>query len=268
MSIRFRSARPAVAQSVAVVVVLVAVFAAQVGVADAKTVSPNVWATQFCRAVHTWGTNVDDVTSKITAATSNITGVASGQALIVQLIGTIEQETGQTAAAIRAAGIPNVPNGKKLSATFVNAFTNGAQQLAQVEAQAKQLSTTDANAFAAGIGPVLTKLQIDPITPSFNRAAKLDTSKKLDAALSANTACKSLFNSNTGTTAADCTSSAQELNVAEEAYFATNSKYATQDDLVTAGMLHSKDPNYSITVSADGQSYQLVPTSTCPTPTS
>lgn len=162
-------------------------------VAAATSTSPTAWTTQFCKALQTWGDKVNTINAQLQSTAASVGGdLAQSKTMLVDDIEQIADTTGHAAQIIQRAGVPAVPNGKKMSAAFVNGFKNGEQQLLRAATEAKALSTDDAAAFLSGMSTVATKLQVDPISPAFKSARKLDESGKIGRALVSNPDCKFL----------------------------------------------------------------------------
>jgi hypothetical protein len=169
------------------------IIAAVSDVAAAKTTSPTAWTTQFCKALQSWGKEFDASNAQVESTAAKTAGnIPAAKALVVKGINQDASVTGHAAQVIQRAGVPSVPNGKKLSAVFVSGFKKAQQELLGAVTNANALPTDNPATFIAGLSSVVSKLQVDPITPSFKSAAKLDTAGKLGNALQANPDCKFL----------------------------------------------------------------------------
>ena len=167
---------------------------ASAGAAAAKSTSLPAWTSQFCTALQAWGKQSDAIGNQIESDAVQAGGnLAAAKAVIVKDIRQGASMTGQTAQMIQQAGTPSVPKGKKLSALYVNGFKTSQHDLLEVATAANSLPTDNPSNFLSGVSTrVIPKLQVDPITPAFKAASKLDQGNKLANALQANPKCKFL----------------------------------------------------------------------------
>jgi hypothetical protein len=239
--------------------------------ATAATTPAAQWAPKFCTAISNFQTHLtNDGTQADAVLSGNITSLNAAKNALASFMNKATTDADTAITALKKAGAPDAPNGAKIASAFVTAMQNARSLFVSAKNDAQHLPTKNLKSFEAATQKITSKLNRggNEITNSFSNVQALDTSGQIAAAAAASPACSFLSGSGSSTTSTDCTTSAQALSAAEEAYFATNNKYASsQDELVSGGFLQSKDSNYNVTASSDGQSYQVVPIgSTCPPP--
>jgi hypothetical protein len=125
--------------------VAVAASLAACGGSGSSGVSPSAYVKSICNAI---GPFEKDVATRSSALNlSNITSAAQGKQALQAFLAAIVTDTEQAVNKLKAAGTPNVNNGKKISAAIVSAFTEVKTTLTQAKTQAGNLPTTDPTAF-------------------------------------------------------------------------------------------------------------------------
>jgi len=154
--------------------------------APRATVAPATWTAKVCTALGQWRTQVEAVapqaaSSDPVVARASLSG-SLGQSVIA---------TDDLVRALRAAGVPKVPHGRKIAASLVTTFTQARAQLAAATRRAERLPTTDANAFAKGAGTVERALErtMTTVDTALAKAGSRYPSKALDRAFRRAAAC-------------------------------------------------------------------------------
>jgi hypothetical protein len=160
--------------------------------ASANNASPATWTTHYCESLLAFGKAIEPTSGRIENAVAEAGGnFAAAKAIVVKNIKLRASAAGHMAEMIERAGVPSVPNGKKLSAALVNGSKTAEEYLLRVAKAANSVSTTPAE-FMSEMSMILSKLQVDPMAPVFESANKYDQGQ-LDKALKANPKCASLM---------------------------------------------------------------------------
>jgi hypothetical protein len=156
----------------------------------AKTVSPQQWATKFCTALGDWENSISNSQGDLQSAASGTDLVATKTALVDFLSQAIDN-TDTAIADVKAAGTPNVTNGKKISDAIVKALRKAKAIFVKAEADAEALSTADATTFGTdvqAIGQQITSSGSE-IDAGFSSLNKLDKGGKLGKVVKSSRAC-------------------------------------------------------------------------------
>lgn len=147
-------------------------------VASAKPVSPGTWTARVCSA----RTDLEQVVSSFNSAQHSTT-TRGAKAQLVTFLGAATSASRATVRNLQKAGIPNVPNGKKIADGLVKGTKRATALFAHAEAQARALPTANVAAFKAAVKKVSATLtQGGASLKSFGRSLKkLDTSGKLSS---------------------------------------------------------------------------------------
>jgi len=162
--------------------------------AHAATVSPDKWAPKFCNAVVDYQTTISEKSDAMSAALDSTTDLASARSQIVSFLGDMVAAAKTAKRELQQAGSPATPNGSKIAAKFADGLDASAKVFAKAKAQAAKISTTSVESFTVDgkkVGADLTAAA-DELGKSFNGIGKLDTGKKLEAAVKAAPECASL----------------------------------------------------------------------------
>jgi hypothetical protein len=152
------------------------------GSSGSSAASPSAYVKAICSTI---GPFEKDVASRSSALSpSSINSAAEGKTALIGFLGAMATDTDHAVAQLKAAGTPNVKNGKAIAAAVVSAFTQLKTALAQASAQAAALPTSSPTAFRnaantlgktvrtsmSGIGSGLTALT----SPDLEKAAAAD----------------------------------------------------------------------------------------------
>jgi hypothetical protein len=118
------------------------------GGSSSSGVSAAAYVKAICTAV---GPFEKDVAARSNALNSaKLTSAAQGKQAVQQFLSAVSTDTDQALTKLRAAGTPNVANGKEISTTIVSAFQQLHTAIGTALTQAKNLSTSSPQAFQKG----------------------------------------------------------------------------------------------------------------------
>jgi hypothetical protein len=126
-------------------VIAIAVVLAGCGGGGSSGVSAGSYVKAICSSI---GPFEKDVQSRSSALDlSSITNVADGKTALVGFLTAMVSDTDKAVAQLKAAGDPNVKNGKAIASGVVTAFSKLKQALQQAASQANSLPVTSPTAF-------------------------------------------------------------------------------------------------------------------------
>lgn len=168
----------------AVVLLALALSLAACGGSSSSGVSAGSYVKAICQAI---GPFEKDVQSRSSALNlSSITSPAQGKKALQDFLTAIVADTDKAVNQLKAAGAPNVNNGKQISTAIVNAFSEVKTALSQAKDQAGNLPTDSATAFktaAQGIGTgIRTSMSNIGNSLSNLKSADLENAAKKEAA--------------------------------------------------------------------------------------
>jgi hypothetical protein len=178
--------------AVSTVVLVAALLFATAAPAGASGADPATWAKQFCTAVVNWQTKLQQESSKIENASPS--SIAEGKQAIVNFLNKAVTLTKQAISSAKKAGVPNTPNGKKISTTLVGGLQKAQSLFSKAKSQAQSLPTNDPAKFAAAGKKIGTSLQQSgsALSTSLKKVSGLDTGQKLGTAIAAEPNCASI----------------------------------------------------------------------------
>ena len=168
--------------------------AASFGTADAATVSPSTWAPKFCTAVVQYESTISTQSDALSTALTNVTDLKTGRDQIVSFLGKMENAATTAKQQLQEAGAHSLPNGAKIAKTFVAGLAASAKLFAKAKADAAKIPTTNITAFKTKgkqVGQSLSDAA-EELSRRFAGIKKLDTGKKLEAAVKAAPECASI----------------------------------------------------------------------------
>lgn len=169
-------------------VVMAAVVLAGCGSSSSSGVSPAAYVKSICSAI---GPFEKDVQSRSSALNlSSLTSAAQGKSALHNFLNAVVSDTDAAVSKLKAAGTPNVKNGKAISTGIVSAFTQLRTALAGAASQASSLPTGSPAAFKTAA----EKLGTDVRSSMSSIGASLGNLKSadLEKAAAKEPACKSL----------------------------------------------------------------------------
>ena len=118
------------------------------GGSSSSGVTAAAYVKAICTAV---GPFEKDVAARSNALNSaKLTSAAQGKQAVQQFLTAVSDDTDQALTKLRAAGTPDVSNGKTISTTIVSAFQQLHTAIGTALTQAKNLSTSSPQAFQKG----------------------------------------------------------------------------------------------------------------------
>jgi ABC-type transporter Mla subunit MlaD len=150
------------------------------GGSSSSGTSPAAYVKSICQAIGPFEKTVQQRSSQLNL--SNIKSAADGKKALQGFLNQVATDTDKAVTKLRAAGTPDVNNGKQVSTAIVGAFTQLKSALQKAATQAGTLPTTSATAFQSaaqslgsavqasmsGIGGSLSNLK----SPDLEAAAK------------------------------------------------------------------------------------------------
>ena len=141
----------------AVAVLALTLSLAACGGSSSSGVSAGAYVKSICQAI---GPFEKDVQSRSSALDlSSITSPAQGKKALQDFLSAIVADTEKAVNQLKAAGAPDVNNGKQISGAIVNAFTEVKTALNQAKTQAGSLPTTSPAAFKAAAQTIGTGIR-------------------------------------------------------------------------------------------------------------
>jgi hypothetical protein len=115
------------------------------GGSSSSGVSPAAYVKSICQAVGPFEKDVQARSSALDLST--IKNPAQGKQALQGFLSAVVTDTGTAVNKLKAAGAPDVSNGKQISAAIINAFTQLGRALGQASSSASNLPTSSASAF-------------------------------------------------------------------------------------------------------------------------
>jgi hypothetical protein len=168
------------------VLALTAGLAACGSSSSSSGVTAGAYVKSICGAVGPWE---KDVQTK-SAAVSNLaagTTAAQGKKALQDFLSAVVADTDTAITKLKAAGTPNVSNGKKIEGAVVDAFTKLKVALAAAETQAGALPTSSPDAFKTAAQTLSTTISTSmsgigaSLTPTL-KSAELEAAAKKEPA--------------------------------------------------------------------------------------
>lgn len=154
------------------------------------TVSPDAYVSQVCTSVGTWLRTVESGSSQIERELKpGATPAAAKQALEGLMQATVASSE-RAVAGLRAAGAPDVAEGKSISARLLGAFERATSELASARRQVASLPTASASAFRSSAQALAASLR-SSVSGIGSGLSELH-SATLEQAAARSAACRSL----------------------------------------------------------------------------
>ena len=119
--------------------------------------TPEAYVKAVCQAIIPFQTDVKAKSSALNV--SNLTSPAAGKTALEGFMSAVVADTEQAVNKLKAAGTPNISNGKTISTAIVNAFNQLKTALQQAQSQTNNLPTNSAAAFKAAAQTLGTSIQ-------------------------------------------------------------------------------------------------------------
>jgi len=143
--------------------------------------SSGVTAAEYVKAICTAvGPFEKDVAARSNQLNSaKLTSAKEGKKAVQDFLGAVSTDTDQALAKLKAAGTPNVSNGKTISTTIVSAFKQLKSAISTALTQANNLSTSSPQAFQKGATALGTTVQssLGGISSSLGKLKSADLEK-------------------------------------------------------------------------------------------
>jgi hypothetical protein len=155
--------------------VLVVVLLASCG-GGSKTVDPKTYVHSVCGAILDWVNAAKQNSSQLQQITPSGSTAADAKAALGKYIDNLIAETGAALDKLKAAGVPDVPNGDSVRTAFVDSFQSVQAAFTKARQTISTLPTSSRTAFQSatqklgatlqtslqGIGSSLNKIGQDP----------------------------------------------------------------------------------------------------------
>lgn len=119
--------------------------------------TPAAYVKSICQAIGPLEKTVQSRSSQLNLA--GIKSPADGKTALQSFLTAVAADTDKAVSKLKAAGVPNVSNGKQVSAAIVGAFTQLKSALDKAAAQAGSLPTGSATAFKTAAQALGTSVQ-------------------------------------------------------------------------------------------------------------
>jgi hypothetical protein len=142
-----------------------------------------------CATLATWRTGVQDASNQLQTSATGSTSLGQFKQQYQTFVSALLADTDRAKTELNAAGVPAVNNGKQISSTLVQAFTNASTGLSQAQSQASQLPTSDPTTFKTATAAVTSTIS-GALASMKNVSPRKD--RQLHAAANKDPACKAL----------------------------------------------------------------------------
>jgi hypothetical protein len=122
------------------------------------TVSAGSYASQVCTSVGTWLRGIEASSAQISRQLRGGSTSQNAKRALEALVGSAVADSERVVDSLRAAGVPDVSNGKTISASLIGAFEHATAELQTLKGQVAHLSTEPAR-FRAGALQLSASLQ-------------------------------------------------------------------------------------------------------------
>lgn len=113
--------------------------------AGSDTVTPAAYVTAICKSVGPFETDIATRSSALNSVSIN--NPAQGKQALEAFLNAASRDTNRAVSQLKAAGSPNVANGKPLASQIVSVFSRLNQALGLAARQAQNLPTSSTSAF-------------------------------------------------------------------------------------------------------------------------
>jgi hypothetical protein len=174
----------------ALAVVVALALAACGGGGSSDKVTPSAYVTSVCKAVGPFEKDVVNRTSALNLST--ISSPAQGRTALQGFLSSISTDTKKALAQLKAAGTPDVKNGKAIANAIVNAFGQLDTTMTQAVKQSQSLPTNSATAFKAAAQKLGATVRNSMSSIGTNLQSGTLKSPALEQAAAKAPACKAL----------------------------------------------------------------------------
>jgi hypothetical protein len=160
------------------------------GSSGSSTVSPAAYAKSLCSAV---GPFERDVISSISSLNLNPhASPAQGKTVLQGFLTRLANDTDSAVSQLKAAGTPNVSDGKQIADTINGAFSQIDAVMKKAATQASQLPTSSPQAFRTAVQALVTNVRASMTSIGANLQSSTLRSPQLTAAAAKEPTCKTL----------------------------------------------------------------------------
>jgi hypothetical protein len=130
----------------------------------------HAWATQVCRTLAPWRTEIGSLTSRTQQQMTTKTTPSQAKENLMTLFGGARDASERARAGVAGAGVPDVSGGKQIAAGFLGSLAGLRDAYGRARDGVGALATTPADGFYDHVGQVVDRLTKD------YQASSLDTS--------------------------------------------------------------------------------------------
>jgi hypothetical protein len=171
-------------------VLAIAVALAGCGSSGSSGVTPANYVKSVCTAI---GPFEHDVLSSFSSLNlSPNTSPAQGKTVLQGFLSRIASDSDKALNQLKAAGTPNVKNGKQISDTITNAFSQIDSAMKKASSQASSLPTDSPQAFKTAVQSLVNNVRSSMTTIGTSLQGSTLKSPELESAAAKEPACKSL----------------------------------------------------------------------------
>jgi hypothetical protein len=125
------------------------------------TIKPSTWAASVCQALTPWRAEITSLNRKAETEMAAAHTPADTRTNILALLDGAGHATERARAAVAKAGVPDVDGGAVIAHRFVAALAAVRDAYTTAASAVAKLPLGDADAFYAGVGDAMTKLNAD-----------------------------------------------------------------------------------------------------------
>ena len=123
--------------------------------------NPQAWAASVCTALSPWRTQISALTTRTQQQMVAATTPSQAKENLVRLFGGARTATEEARAGVERAGVPDVADGKRISAGFIGALTGMRDAYDRATSGIQGLAITPAESFYAQVQKVVEQLNKD-----------------------------------------------------------------------------------------------------------
>ncbi len=138
---------------------IVAIALAGCGSSSPKKVSADTYVRSVCTSTAGWYHSVQSAAASLQTKVHSSPSISSVKTAYVSFINTLLHATSRTEQQLRAAGAPNVKNGKGVASEVVNAFDRARRGLENAATQVRKAPTNSSSAFETAAGGIQATIQ-------------------------------------------------------------------------------------------------------------
>jgi hypothetical protein len=156
---------------------------------DTPRVDPDTYATGLCAGLANFGLSYSD--AKTTRAAAWNGSVEHARQAMLTYVGSLDSALTKAIADTRAAGVPDLPHGARISTDLLAALQSAQQANDDLRTRALALPVDNRADFDAAAGPLLDRSDQD-VTAALQKLTTLDDEPGFRAAFRHNRICRAL----------------------------------------------------------------------------